>query len=87
VCGRSPGASSGYTALGARRSGDAAVATCFHVLVRHNPLLANVVTRASLLATSLLARSSVTVRHRHRIDKYLDTLLANQPISDGAPVL
>jgi len=21
--------------------------------------------------------------HRHRIDKYLDTLLANQPISDG----
>ena len=22
-------------------------------------------------------------RHRHRIDKYLDTLLANQPISDG----
>ena len=22
-------------------------------------------------------------RHRHTIDKYLDTLLANQPISDG----
>jgi len=21
--------------------------------------------------------------HRHRVDKYLDTLLANQPISDG----
>ena len=25
----------------------------------------------------------VVVRHRHRLDKYLDTLLANQPISDG----
>ena len=26
---------------------------------------------------------SVGRQHRHRIDKYLDTLLANQPISDG----
>jgi len=25
----------------------------------------------------------VSLTHRHRIDKYLDTLLANQPISDG----
>ena len=24
-----------------------------------------------------------SAHHRHRIDKYLDTLLANQPISDG----
>jgi len=30
-------------------------------------------------------RVAVTVGycHRHRIDKYLDTLLANQPISEG----
>jgi len=26
---------------------------------------------------------SISSSHRHRIDKYLDTLLANQPISDG----
>ena len=25
----------------------------------------------------------VHAKHRHRIDKYLDTLLGNQPISDG----
>ena len=28
-------------------------------------------------------RTSLRKHHRHRIDKYLDTLLANQPISDG----
>jgi len=28
---------------------------------------------------------SLDYYHRHRIDKYLDTLLANQPISDGEP--
>jgi len=27
--------------------------------------------------------SLIRAYHRHRIDKYLDTLLANQPISDG----
>ena len=27
--------------------------------------------------------STLSTTHRHRIDKYLDTLLANQPISDG----
>jgi len=41
-------------------------------------------------ARSLLERwrsieheAKVGLQHRHRIDKYLDTLLANQPISDG----
>ena len=35
--------------------------------------------------TSLVISDHVLLRrnHRHRIDKYLDTLLANQPISDG----
>jgi len=32
---------------------------------------------------SLYNRIYVRDDHRHRIDKYLDTLLANQPISDG----
>ena len=32
---------------------------------------------------TVLLLSIDSVDHRHRIDKYLDTLLANQPISDG----
>jgi len=38
-----------------------------------------------LSACSAILAHSVedTYDHRHRIDKYLDTLLANQPISDG----
>ena len=34
-------------------------------------------------ARSRSAAHNDNYTHRHRIDKYLDTLLANQPISDG----
>jgi len=37
----------------------------------------------SMVTTVLYGSGGVSNGHRHRIDKYLDTLLANQPISDG----
>jgi len=48
--------------------------------------LRNLTVKCRVLLTSLCsAMRNLTApwNHRHRIDKYLDTLLANQPISDG----
>ena len=39
--------------------------------------------RHSICALFTLQLHLVGWSHRHRTDKYLDTLLANQPISDG----
>jgi len=38
------------------------------------------------LFRDLCGKSVLGPGHRHRIDKYLDTLLANQPISDGEAI-
>jgi len=40
-------------------------------------------THAKATSRSMCYFCSVYYDHRHRIDKYLDTFLANQPISDG----
>ena len=48
------------------------------LLVRQPPCLPDL-----FLYACAGSRQTISTYHRHSIDKYLDTLLANQPISDG----